>query len=46
MVDDYTYMKRDIDSFKSIGGLDQVKPLKEYIIKNKMEKGEDSDEYF
>ena len=46
MVDDYTYMKRDIDSFKSIGGLDQVKPLKEYIIKNKMEKGEKSDEYF
>ena len=36
IVDDYAYMKRDIDSFKSIGGLDMVKPVKEYIIKNNM----------
>ena len=32
IVDDYAYMKRDIDAFKSIGGLDMVKPVKEYII--------------
>ena len=31
-----SHMKRNIDSFKSIGGLDQVKSIKEYIIKNKM----------
>ncbi len=36
IIDGYAYMKRNIDSFKSIGGLDQVKPMKEYIIKNKM----------
>ena len=36
IVDDYAYMKRDIDSFKSIGGLDMVKPVKEYIIENNM----------
>ena len=36
VVDDYAYMKRDIDAFKSIGGLDMVKPVKEYIIENKM----------
>lgn len=36
IVDDYAYMKRDIDAFKSIGGLDMVKPVKEYIIENKM----------
>nr|BAR15677.1 hypothetical protein [uncultured Mediterranean phage uvMED] len=36
IVDNYAYMKRDIDAFKSIGGLDMVKPVKEYIIENKM----------
>jgi len=36
IIDGYAYMKRNIDSFKSIGGLDQVKPMKEYIIENKM----------
>ena len=36
IVDDYAYMKRDIDAFKSIGGLDMVKPVKEYIIENNM----------
>ncbi len=38
-------MKRNIDSFKSIGGLDQVKPMKEYIIKNQMT-DEDPDEFY
>jgi hypothetical protein len=45
IVDDYAYMKRDIDSFKSIGGLDMVKPVKEYIIKNNM-LDEDPDDFF
>ena len=45
VVDDYAYMKRDIDSFKSIGGLDMVKPVKEYIIENNMV-GENFDEFF
>jgi len=45
LVDNYAYMKRDIDAFKSIGGLNMVKPVKEYIIKNQMT-DEDSKEYF
>ena len=45
IIDGYAYMKRNIDSFKSIGGLDQVKPVKEYIIKNKMT-SEDSDDFY
>ena len=45
VIDGYAYMKRNIDSFKSIGGLDQVKPMKEYIIKNQMT-NEDPDEFY
>jgi len=45
VIDGYAYMKRNIDSFKSIGGLDQVKPVKEYIIKNKMT-DEDPDNFY
>ncbi len=45
IIDGYAYMKRNIDSFKSIGGLDQVKPMKEYIIKNKMT-DEDPDDFY
>ena len=45
IIDGYAYMKRNIDSFKSIGGLDQVKPMKEYIIKNQMT-DEDPDEFY
>jgi len=45
VIDGYAYMKRNIDSFKSIGGLDQVKPMKEYIIKNKMT-DEDPDDFY
>ena len=45
IIDGYAYMKRNIDSFKSIGGLDQVKPMKEYIIKNQMT-DEDPDDFY
>ena len=45
VVDDYAYKKRDIDSFKSIGGLDMVKPVKEYIIKSQMV-DEDPNDFF
>jgi len=45
IIDGYAYMKRNIDSFKSIGGLDQVEPMKEYIIKNQMT-DEDPDEFY
>ena len=45
IIDGYAYMKRNIDSFKSIGGLDQVKPMKEYIIKNQMT-DEDPDAFY
>ena len=45
IVDNYAYMKRDIDAFKSIGGLDMVKPVKEYIVENKMV-NEDSKQFF
>lgn len=45
IIDGYAYMKRNIDSFKSIGGLDQVEPMKEYIIKNQMT-NEDPDDFY
>ena len=45
IIDGYAYMKRNIDSFKSIGGLDQVEPMKEYIIKNQMT-DEDPDDFY
>jgi len=45
IIDGYAYMKRNIESFKSIGGLDQVKPMKEYIIKNQMT-DEDPDDFY
>ena len=45
VVDDHAYMKRDIDSFKYFGGLDEVKPIKEYIIKTQMT-DEDPDDFY
>jgi hypothetical protein len=45
VIDGYAYMKRNIDSFKSIGGLDQVEPMKKYIIKNQMT-DEDPDDFY
>ncbi len=44
-IDNHAYLKRDIDAFKSIGGLDQVKPVKEYIIKDKLT-DENPDDYY
>jgi hypothetical protein len=32
-IDNYRYLKRDIHPFKSIGGMDEIKPVKEFIIK-------------
>ena len=46
IVDDYAYKKRDIDAFKSIGGLDMVQPVKTYIIKNTMENEEDPKDFY
>jgi len=45
VVDDYAYMRRDIDAFKSIGALGQIKSFKEYIINEQMI-DQDPDEYF
>lgn len=44
-VDDYAYLKRDIDAFKSIGALGQVKNVKEYILQNNIANA-DEDDYF
>jgi len=46
IVDDYAYLKRDIEAFKSIGSIGSVSPLKKYIVEQKLEKGEDSDDYY
>jgi hypothetical protein len=35
-IDDHAYLKRDIDAFKSIGGMTEIKTIKEYILKNKL----------
>jgi hypothetical protein len=45
VVDNYAYMRRDIDAFKSIGALGQIKSFKEYIINEQMI-DQDPDEYF
>lgn len=45
VVDDYAYMRRDIDAFKSIGALGQIKSFKEYIINEQMI-DQNPDEYF
>ena len=44
-IDDHAYLKRDIEVFQSIGRLEQVKPVKEYILKNRLP-NEDPDEYY
>ena len=36
VVDGYAYLKRDINAFKSIGSVDNVPKIKEYIIKNNL----------
>ena len=45
VVDDYAYIRRDIDAFKSIGALGQIKSFKEYIINEQMI-DQNPDEYF
>jgi len=45
VVDNYAYMRRDIDAFKSIGALGQIKSFKEYIVNEQMV-DQDPDEYF
>ena len=44
-IDDHAYLKRDIEAFKSVGGLDQVKSVKELIIKDKLT-DEDPDDFY
>jgi hypothetical protein len=44
-IDNHAYLNRDIDAFKSIGGLDQVKPVKEYILKKRLS-DENPDDYY
>ena len=44
-IDNHAYLKRDIDAFKSIGGLDQIKPIKEYILKKRLS-DENPDDYY
>tara|TARA_R100001460_G_scaffold411_1_gene2012 strand:+ start:496 stop:2268 length:1773 start_codon:yes stop_codon:yes gene_type:complete len=45
VVDDYAYLKRDIDAFKSIDVLGQVKVVKEYILENNITDAEEEDYY-
>lgn len=45
VIDDYAYLKRDIDAFKSIDALGQVKVVKEYILKNNITDAEEEDYY-
>lgn len=44
-IDNHAYLKRDIEAFKSVGGLDQVKFVKELIIKDRL-KEEDPDDFY
>ena len=45
VIDDYGYLKRDINPYKSIGGLEEIKPTKEFII-NKYLPDEDPDDFY
>tara|TARA_X000001382_G_scaffold130817_1_gene127080 strand:- start:2588 stop:4354 length:1767 start_codon:yes stop_codon:yes gene_type:complete len=45
VIDDYGYLKRDINPYKSIGGLEDIKPTKEFII-NKYLPDEDPDDFY
>jgi len=44
-IDNHAYLKRDIEAFKSVGGLDQVKSVKELIIKDRLI-DEDPDDFY
>ena len=41
-VDGYAYLKRDINAFKSIGGVENVPKIKEYIVKNNLSADENN----
>jgi hypothetical protein len=46
-VDGYAYLKRDLNAFKSIGGVENVPKIKEYIVKNNLtEEENDPKDYF
>ena len=45
IIDNYGYLKRDIYPYKSIGGLEEIKPTKEFII-NKYLPEEDPDDFY
>ena len=46
-IDGYAYLKRDLNAFKSIGGVENVPRIKEYIVKNNLSVDEnDPKDYF
>ena len=45
IIDNYGYLKRDIYPYKSIGGLEEIKPTKEFII-NKYLPEENPDDFY
>jgi len=45
IIDDYGYLKRNIYPYRSIGGLEEIKPTKEFII-NKYLPEEDPDDFY
>ena len=46
VVDDHAYLKRDINAFEAIDGVQNVKLYKEIIIKDKLESNEDPDDFY
>jgi len=46
VVDDHAYLKRDVESFKSIGDINEVPSLKKYMVGFFLSKDEDSDDYY
>lgn len=44
-IDNHAYLKRDIEVFKSVGNLDQIKSVKELIVKDRLT-DEDPDDYY
>ena len=43
-IDNHAYLRRDIEAFKSVGGLDQIKSVKE-LVKDRLT-DEDPDDYY
>lgn len=44
-IDDHAYLRRDIEAFKSIGNMVEIKSMKEYILKTRLP-DEDPDDFF